>query len=93
MAEQKRPKNPRLQKLTKQVNELSLANEKLRTERDMLLKLLNEKREEATQKDRMIIMMRNEAERARAEVKSYSNSTSWRITAPVRAIIRFFKRG
>jgi len=93
MAGKKRPKNPRIQKLTKQVNELSLANEKLRTERDTLLKLLNEKRDETEQKDQMIIMMRNEAERARTEVKSYANSTSWRITAPVRAIIRFFKRG
>lgn len=49
-------------------------------------------RAELAKKDEVIVMMRDEAERARAEVKSYAGSTSWKITAPVRSVLNIFKR-
>ena len=61
------------------------------------LKLLETERErfrvELHKKDAIIVMMRDEAERARAEVRSYANSTSWKMTSPVRWFINFFRRG
>ena len=43
-------------------------------------------------KDDVIAMAYAEAERAKEETRSYANSTSWKITAPIRALINVFKR-
>jgi len=68
-----------------EISKLSKKFEKLEAENGQLISQLKHK-------DDMIMMMRDEAERARAEVRAYANATSWKITAPIRAIMNLVKR-
>lgn len=47
---------------------------------------------ELKHKDDMIALAQTESERARAEVRSYATSTSWKLTAPVRSLINLVRR-
>lgn len=49
-------------------------------------------RKDINTKNQTIGLLQTEAKRARTEVTSYANSTSWKITAPIRAVMNIFKR-
>ena len=74
-------------------------NEK-RTEREEMLaelralKLQNaDLQKSMAQKEQTILLMRQEVNRSKAEVQSYVSSSSWRMTAPLRAVVNIFRRG
>lgn len=73
--------------LANRVKELKRENEDLAKQVENNAQI----REQISHKDDLIIMMRDEAERARKESRDYASSTSWKITAPLRALINIFK--
>jgi len=88
---QKKQKNENAQASQAEIQTLNQRLSQSENQIEQLEKRMAQKDAELKHKDNVTLMAQAESERSRAEVQSYANSTSWKITAPLRAIINIFK--
>lgn len=85
-------KQKQINKLTGDINTHTAKLKKLKAQHNQLLKQNDQLTVQLKHKDEIIAAAHDETQRVQDEIRSYTNSTSWKLTAPIRALINIVRR-